>query len=488
MHKKLRYPWLLPFASDFLAITAAYYTTLLLRFHSDAGARLYAWISTAVFDTQAGIASSVLERFYAESALRLILILTVTICTLYALNTLYAQRRFLLPRPEIWLIIVSNTTALLIFYTYFYLTRNVFHPRSLFASVIVLNIVYCVLLRRLGAALMDRVRRRRGIDSLTALIAGDSPQAEILATYLTATRPGGIERVVRLDNWPGNDLDTGLARLRERASGAQADLLICAAPELAITQIMQVLAAAETLNLPAKILSAGLSVLPDNARLPTDRISGIPLVHFDAPRLGGRIGLARRTITWLLAAGLLVLLSPLILLLIVLIRITSHGPALFVQERIGYKRKPFQMVKFRTMRQDAEEQQSEIESFNEQADAALFKIRNDPRITPLGRLLRRFSLDELPQLLNILRGEMALVGPRPLPRRDYENYYADWHYNRHTGLPGLTCLWQISGRSDLDFHQMCLLDIYYLRNHTWVLDLKIALRTAWTVLFAKGAY
>jgi lipopolysaccharide/colanic/teichoic acid biosynthesis glycosyltransferase len=135
----------------------------------------------------------------------------------------------------------------------------------------------------------------------------------------------------------------------------------------------------------------------------------------------------------------------------------------------------------------ADELQAQVEEFNE-SGKGLFKIRNDKRVTPVGRLLRRFSLDELPQLINVLRGEMAIVGPRPLPRRDFENYYEEWHYTRHNGIPGLTCLWQISGRSDLGFHDMCILDIFYLTNRNWVLDLKIALRTFWAVLFGKGAY
>ena len=109
-------------------------------------------------------------------------------------------------------------------------------------------------------------------------------------------------------------------------------------------------------------------------------------------------------------------------------------------------------------------------------------------MTLIGRLLRRLSLDELPQLINVVCGEMAVVGPRPLPRRDFENYYEDWHYSRHEGIPGLTCLWQVSGRSDVDFHNMCILDVYYLRNRSWVLDLEIILRTAWVVVFGKGAY
>ena len=109
-------------------------------------------------------------------------------------------------------------------------------------------------------------------------------------------------------------------------------------------------------------------------------------------------------------------------------------------------------------------------------------------MTPVGRFLRRFSLDEVPQLINVLRGEMTWVGPRPLPRRDYENYYEEWHYSRHSGLPGLTCLWQVSGRSDISFHNMCILDDYYLRNQSVMLDLRILLKTIGVVLFAKGAY
>jgi lipopolysaccharide/colanic/teichoic acid biosynthesis glycosyltransferase len=135
----------------------------------------------------------------------------------------------------------------------------------------------------------------------------------------------------------------------------------------------------------------------------------------------------------------------------------------------------------------ADEMRAQVEEFSD-TRGPLFKLRNDPRVTPLGRFLRRFSLDELPQFFNVARGEMMVVGPRPLPRQDFEGYYEDWHYSRHSGMPGLTCLWQVSGRSDVDFHNMCILDVYYLRNRNWILDLKIILRTVWVVLFAKGAY
>ena len=170
-----------------------------------------------------------------------------------------------------------------------------------------------------------------------------------------------------------------------------------------------------------------------------------------------------------------------------LVRLTSKGPVLFVQERIGVNREPFNMYKFRTMHDRADELMAQVEEFNE-SGGGLFKIKHDPRVTPVGRFLRRFSLDELPQLVNVVLGRMVFVGPRPLPRRDFENYYEEWHYSRHGGMPGLTCLWQVSGRSDLDFHKMCILDVYYLRNRSWVVDSKILLRTVWVVLFAKGAY
>jgi lipopolysaccharide/colanic/teichoic acid biosynthesis glycosyltransferase len=216
-------------------------------------------------------------------------------------------------------------------------------------------------------------------------------------------------------------------------------------------------------------------------------IHGIPLVHFEAPSHSQQFVRIRRVAATLGAWAVLILSLPLTLALALLIRVSSAGPMLFVQERIGVNRKPFRMYKFRTMYDRAEELQAQVEEFNE-SGAGLFKIRRDPRITPVGRFLRRFSLDELPQLINVIRGEMALVGPRPLPRRDFENYYEDWHYGRHAGMPGLTCLWQVSGRSDLDFHNMCILDVYYLRNRNWILDLKILLKTFWVVLFAKGAY
>jgi lipopolysaccharide/colanic/teichoic acid biosynthesis glycosyltransferase len=186
----------------------------------------------------------------------------------------------------------------------------------------------------------------------------------------------------------------------------------------------------------------------------------------------------------------LVVFAPVLAAIALCIRLASPGPVLFRQMRHGYRGWPFQMLKFRTMVADAERRLSDLEAFNESAGGVLFKLRRDPRITPLGRLLRRSSLDELPQLINILKGEMSLVGPRPLQLRDSDRLRdADPHgYRRRLEvLPGLTGPWQVGGRSELDYEQMVELDLDYVANTSLVRDLVIIGQTVHAVLLRRGA-
>ena len=180
------------------------------------------------------------------------------------------------------------------------------------------------------------------------------------------------------------------------------------------------------------------------------------------------------------------MLSPLLLTVAILIKATSAGPVLFAQKRVGADEKVFLCYKFRSMYIDAEERQAELEAQNE-ADGAIFKIKNDPRITPVGRFIRRWSIDELPQLINVLLGEMSLVGPRPLPLRDHE-LMGELHKKRLAAVPGITGYWQISGRSVLSFEDMVRLDLYYIENWSLSLDIKIILKTVGAVLRGEGAY
>ena len=187
------------------------------------------------------------------------------------------------------------------------------------------------------------------------------------------------------------------------------------------------------------------------------------------------------------AATALVALSPLLALVWALVRLTSPGPALFVQERVGLNKRLFKFHKFRTMVENAEALQADLEASNE-TNGATFKMRNDPRITPLGRILRKTSIDELPQLYNVLRGDMSLVGPRPLPIRDVERIENDWPRRRFGVKPGITCLWQIRGRNALPFERMMECDIEYVDTWSVALDLKILLATIPVVFGMRGAY
>jgi exopolysaccharide biosynthesis polyprenyl glycosylphosphotransferase len=214
--------------------------------------------------------------------------------------------------------------------------------------------------------------------------------------------------------------------------------------------------------------------------------TGVPLFELRPPMLTGWDWAVKRTFD-LLVSGLLVVLGlPLWLLVAAAVKLESRGPVFYVDQRIGVGERAFGMLKFRTMVADAADQQTRLEQENE-ATGALFKIRDDPRVTRVGRILRRLSIDELPQLLNVLRGQMSLVGPRPLPLRDYR-LLEDWHRARYLVLPGMTGLWQISGRSGLSFDDLVRLDFTYLENWSVSLDVTILVKTIPAVLSRRGAY
>lgn len=194
----------------------------------------------------------------------------------------------------------------------------------------------------------------------------------------------------------------------------------------------------------------------------------------------------KRVFDIVVASFTLVVLSPLFVLAAAAVKLSSPGPIFFRQERIGLNKRRFKMLKFRSMVHNAEGLMPELEKCNE-ASGPVFKIKNDPRITPVGKLLRRSSVDELPQLLNVLAGDMSLVGPRPLPVRDFEGFHQDWQRRRFSIKPGITCLWQVGGRSDLSFEEWMELDLKYVDEWSLWLDLKILTRTVPAVFRGVGA-
>jgi exopolysaccharide biosynthesis polyprenyl glycosylphosphotransferase len=195
---------------------------------------------------------------------------------------------------------------------------------------------------------------------------------------------------------------------------------------------------------------------------------------------------AKRALDIAIATAALLLLSPILVATTIAIKLTSKGPIFFLQERIGLNKRRFKIFKFRTMVPDAEGLMAVLEKHNE-VSGPVFKIKNDPRITPIGKWLRKTSIDELPQLLNVLSGDMSLVGPRPLPVRDYEGFNEDWQRRRFSVKPGITCLWQVNGRSGISFNQWMLLDLKYMDEWSLWLDLKILAKTVPAVFRGTGA-
>ena len=222
------------------------------------------------------------------------------------------------------------------------------------------------------------------------------------------------------------------------------------------------------------------------ARSTAEELAGDPLLTLYTGPLDGWSVFIKRGLDLLISSVLLILLSPLFLITAVLIKLSSPGPVFFRQERMGLNKRNFWIYKFRTMVPDAEQKMAELEKLNE-VSGPVFKIKNDPRLIPIGKFLRSTSIDELPQLLNVLKGDMSLVGPRPLPLRDCRGFEQDWHRRRFSVRPGITCLWQVNGRSSIPFEKWMELDMQYIDQWSLWLDLKILVGTIPAVLKGSGA-
>jgi exopolysaccharide biosynthesis polyprenyl glycosylphosphotransferase len=232
-------------------------------------------------------------------------------------------------------------------------------------------------------------------------------------------------------------------------------------------------------------------MLPDffdvkHTRLSLEVLEDQPVITLRTGAMEGWPLVVKRVFDVAVALVLLVLLTPLFIVVALLIKLTSPGPILFVQKRVGLHKRPFPFLKFRTMVRDAESQQQALEKLN-QVSGPVFKIWNDPRMTPVGAVLRKTSIDELPQLINVLWGDMSLVGPRPLPIRDYQAFDADWHRRRFSVRPGMTCLWQVGGRTSIPFERWMELDMQYIDQWSLWLDFKILVKTLPVVVSGKGA-
>jgi exopolysaccharide biosynthesis polyprenyl glycosylphosphotransferase len=315
------------------------------------------------------------------------------------------------------------------------------------------------------------VRRR-------ALLVGEGERLQQLRQTLGAGR-SGIEYEFVGSVRPADD-----SALAAALAATPVDELIVADSGLSEQQLLEIVEQAHRRAVKVSVAPKTTELLVQRGQYVPGQ--GVPLFELRPPVFAGTDWLVKRGFDLAVGALVVVFGLPLWLLIAASIKLSSKGPVFYADRRIGLGEQEFGMLKFRTMRAGAAALQRSLEEANE-ADGPLFKIRDDPRVTRVGRALRRLSIDEVPNILNVLRGEMSLVGPRPLPLRDYA-LLQQWHRKRYLVLPGMTGLWQISGRSSLSFDDLVRLDFYYLENWSIWLDITILVKTIPAVLRRRGAY
>ena len=334
--------------------------------------------------------------------------------------------------------------------------------------------------------------RARGVGVSRVIIVGAGEIGRTVMRAIVAQPELGYQIVGFVDDNPEKgQTDIGrfkalgsLRNLSRLIEAESVDEVVVTLPWMYHRKIMSIVRECERRQVSARIVPDLFQM--SLSRVDVDDLGGVPLIGVREVGFGREALLIKRGVDVVGAVTMLVLGAPLLGLIALAIRLGSPGPTVFRQTRVGAGGKRFEMFKFRSMREGAEAELEQLLDLNE-ADGQFFKIRDDPRLTRVGRFLRRTSLDELPQLWNVLRGEMSLVGPRP-PVPAEVSRYMEWHKRRLDVRPGMTGLWQVSGRSLLSFDETVLLDIYYIENWSLWLDFKILLRTIPTVLFGAGAY
>ncbi|MFZ5915887.1 MAG: undecaprenyl-phosphate glucose phosphotransferase [Chloroflexota bacterium] len=418
------------------------------------------------------------------------LALTVLLLVVFALGGVYHHRRGRSWFDEVYAVFSGTATGIVILMAITYVIQF-YYSRFIFLMVGAV-IVLLLSLERLALRLLKAEIRKRGYGTRHAIIVGAGEVGRSVMRNIVARPELGYRVIGFVDDHPEKaHTDIGrfralgkLENLPRIVSREAVDEVIVTLPWMYHRKILSIVDQCERHDVRARIVPDLFQL--SLTQVDVEDLGGIPLLSLRDISIHGGLWWVKRALDFTVALISLVVLSPMLLLLALAIKLDSPGPVIFAQTRIGKGGRPFTCYKFRTMRQGADEEKQSLIELNE-AQGPLFKIRNDPRLTRLGKSLRRLSLDEFPQLYNILKGDMSLVGPRP-PLPEEVSRYMEWHKKRLQTWPGLTGLWQVSGRSNLTFDEMCLLDIYYIENWSPALDTRIFLQTIPTVLLGNGAY
>ena len=403
---------------------------------------------------------------------------------MFARVDLYADRA---RRPGMIQIATALFQAAVISLVFALASGQHFSSYYIFYGSLVFGTVFITALRegqlRATAVVLERAGYRR-----RAVLVGSGRHAEAVAQALSGRARTKVDIVghMTLHPAPPNGLRPlgTIARLPEVLAEERVQEVILADPDFPQDKTVELVDVCHQRGVTVHVAPTTMEILMERAEFVPGQ--SVPLFMLRPPVFDGLDFALKRSFDLITASLCLLVLSPLLAVIALLVKLSSPGPIIYRSIRPGIGGRPFACLKFRTMRHDSEGVQDELESLNEQS-GALFKIRDDPRLTSIGRVLRRFSLDELPQLANVVRGEMSLVGPRPLPMRDFERL-EEWHKKRYLVLPGITGLWQVSGRAELDFDDLVRLDFLYLERWSILLDLTILLRTIPAVLSRRGAF
>ncbi len=472
--RKQAYQWALV-ALDIALINLAFYVSYFVRY-------------------EMGIPYPVDPRYDAPfypSYLPTAALLTGLCLIMYRIDGLYERRRSRRWVDEVYRLVNGTMTTIVVIMAITFFTQPLVYSRGMMVLAALLIVLLLGAARLIQHLAIDALRRR-GIGVARVLVVGIGDVGRAVIRSILASPELGYQMVGYLDDDPSKG-DSHLGRLQgfgcvdklpEVLAAHTVDEVIVTLPWQHHRKIMQIVSDCEQSHIRVRIVP---DVFQQRMhRLDIDSLNGIPLIGPGPSRLSPSALLIKRFIDMVLVALAIPILALIFGLVALLIKLDSPGPVFYRQPRVGKDGRIFEIYKFRTMVNGADQMKAQLAQMNE-ADGPLFKIREDPRRTRIGRLLRKTSIDELPQLINVLRGEMSIVGPRPGTPEEVAQY-EPWHMERVAVLPGITGLWQVSGRSNIPFDEMVLLDIFYIENWSLDLDIRIMLQTIPNVLFGHGAY
>jgi len=432
------------------------------------------------------------EAFYnpPEVFLPFVIVLTIVLIIAFRIDGVYVPRRIGLWLDQMSRIVRATAMAILIMIAITFIYQPFFYSRLIFLYYSI-SIVLLLGLGRFGWGSVLAQLRKRGIGVVRILIVGAGEVGRTVIRTVMAQPELGYRIVGLVDDQLDNTLNIGpipaiegLHRIPHIVAEQCVDEVVVTLPWTDPRRILDIIQHCEALNVRAR-------TVPDIFQLSLNRVDvedlgGVPVIGLKSAAIHGANLIVKRVMDVILGSLIAIVALPIMAILTVAIRLDSPGPIIFRQKRVGMHGKEFVVYKFRSMRVGAEEEHERLLVYNEMT-GPLFKMRDDPRRTRMGRFLRKTSLDELPQLFNVMKGEMSLVGPRPHMASEVAQYQ-DWQKRVLEAPPGMAGLSQVSGRAQLSFDEQCLLDIYYIENWSPALDLKILLRMIPKVLSGEGAY